>query len=131
MPGKVEVAKTLYRALQQADAPALIGVLREDFQGQVTDGFPAGLGGQYDGRDAMLRMWARVVSLFDVRPEPDEYLELAGDGLLVLGRYVGSGRSTGLPLEARFAHLLRIDGDRVRALEQITDSQRWADALTA
>jgi len=92
---------------------------------------PAGLGGVYSGSETMLReCWRRVFELVDVRPAPAEYLPVADDRMIVLGRYEGMARATGRSLSAAFAHLLRFTNGRISEIVQITDTGRWRDALT-
>jgi uncharacterized protein len=93
---------------------------------------PEGLGGSYEGPEAMLRRcWAPVFALLDVRPVPDEYLPAGADRVVVIGRYLGTARPTGRPLSAAFAHVLRFADGLVTELVQITDTQRWHEALAA
>ena len=49
--------------------------------------------------------------------------------LLVLGRYVGSGRATGTPLDAAFVHLWSAADGRLTAVWQLTDSALFLSAL--
>ena len=73
--GNLRAARRLYEAFESQDARALVAGLAPGFRGIVSDGMPEGLGGSYDGPEAMLRgCWARVYALVDVRPVPDEYL---------------------------------------------------------
>jgi uncharacterized protein len=131
-PDNMRTARRLYDAFGSQDARALLAVLAPGFHGVVSDGMPEGLGGSYDGQEAMLRgCWARVFALLDVRPVPDEYLPAGGDRVVVIGRYLGTARATGRPLSAAFAHILRFADGLVTELVQITDTQRWHEALTA
>lgn len=127
----VEAARRLYAAFEAADAPALLEALDPGFRGVVAQGMPAGLGGTYEGAERMLRdCWGRVFQLLDTRPVPEEYLEVAGDErVVVLGRYSGRARASGLAHEASFAHVLRFREGRVAELVQITDTSRWHEAL--
>ena len=131
LPGDtLRIAAELYQAFAAHDAKAMRGLLTTDFRGVVTDGMPRGLGGVYKGPDAMFRdCWGPVFKLVDVHPVPAEYLPVADDRMVVLGRYVGTARGTGRPLSAAFAHVLRFAGGRVSEIVQITDSARWHDAL--
>lgn len=65
----------------------------------------------------------------DLKPMPEEYLSVGVGRIVVLGRYVGRARDTGVPLEAVFAHVLRVRDGRVTELVQVTDSARWHRAL--
>jgi uncharacterized protein len=129
MATHVDIARRLYRALEDADVPALLALLHPRFSAEVTDGLPCGLGGRYDGPKAMLGLWARVTTTFDVRPRPQEFLPMADERVVVVGRYVGRAVPTRAPVDAAFVHILRIEADQILALQQITDSQRWAAAL--
>ncbi len=46
------------------------------------------------------------------------------------GRYRGEGRHGGAALDAAFAHLISFEGDRIRKLEQYTDTARWCEAAS-
>jgi ketosteroid isomerase-like protein len=123
-------AHRLYAAFAARDAGALLAALHPEFVGTVSAGMPLDAGGRHDGPDAMLAdVWGRVFGAYDVRVEPDAFLATDDDHVVVLGHYRGTGRSTGAPLDARFAHVLALRDDRVAALEQITDTARWHAAL--
>jgi len=113
--GNLRAARRLYEAFESQDARALVAGLAPGFRGIVSDGMPEGLGGSYDGTEAILRdCWARVFALVDVRPVPDEYLSAGAERVVVLGRYLGIARATNRPLSAAFAHVLRFrDGHLV------------------
>lgn len=126
----LQAVRRLYDAFATHDTKALLAALTPDFRGLAADGMPAGLGGTYHGAQLMLRdCWARVFALVDVRPVPAEYLPVAADRVVVLGRYEGTARATGRPLSAAFAHIVRVTHGRVSELVQITDTARWHDAL--
>lgn len=125
----VTKGRVLYAALAGGDAETLRRLLDADFQGQLAEGLPNGLGRLYRGREAMMRDgWEAVGALFDVTPRPEEIVD-GGDLLIGRGRYVGVAKTTGKPLDAAFAHFWRFDGERFTAVQQITDSPRWHEAL--
>jgi uncharacterized protein len=126
----LRTARRLYEAFGAQDARALLEIITPDFHGVVTDGMPIELGGVYQGAERMLRdCWARVFANLDVRPEPEEFLPVAPDRVVVLGRYRGTARATGRRLSATFAHILRVTDGRVSELLQVTDTVRWREAL--
>lgn len=123
-------AERLYEAFANDDADALLATLTPDFHGVVSAGMPLGVGGSYDTAVAMLdTVWGPVGAELDVTPVPDEYLYAADDRVVVIGRYRGTVRATGAPIDAAFVHVLRIEDDHVSELIQITDTARWHDAL--
>jgi 2-(1,2-epoxy-1,2-dihydrophenyl)acetyl-CoA isomerase len=130
--GQEKLARTLYEALAGGDADTLAGLLHPDFVGETTEGLPFSLGGRHEGPEAMTRdFWWSVGRHYRARAEPEQMLALADGGLLVLGRYTGSARDGGAPLDAAFAHVLHFVDDRIVGLAQYTDSARWAGALPA
>jgi ketosteroid isomerase-like protein len=126
-------AERLYAAFAEADAEGLLAVLAPDFRGVVSAGMPAGLGGTYEGPERMLQeCWAQVFVKLDTRPVAEEYLATADEErMVVLGHYRGEARESGRPHEASFAHVLRFRDGRILELIQITDTQRWHEALAA
>jgi ketosteroid isomerase-like protein len=126
-----DVAERLYRAFATHDAAALLDAMDEDFVGSVSEGMPLGVGGRHVGRERMLHdVWVKVFAAYDAIPQVTRYIETGGPELVALGRYVGTARDTGRPVDAAFAHVLRIAAGRVASLEQITDTQRWHSAAT-
>jgi ketosteroid isomerase-like protein len=125
------VADEIYRALQQKDVAALQRLAHPECECEVTEGLPQGIGGSHRGGDAVLAMWGRVARLFEIHPEPREFLDAGPGRLVVLGRYRGRARSTGREVDAAFAHVIAVQDGRLRRLVQVTDSQRWREALTA
>jgi 2-(1,2-epoxy-1,2-dihydrophenyl)acetyl-CoA isomerase len=127
----IELVSELYEALATGDTDTLDALLHPDFHGRLADGMPFGIGGEHEGAAAMRRDgWGAIGRRFAARAEPDRFLPLEDGRLLVTGRYTGRGRRGGGPLDAAFAHLVTITDGRISALEQYTDTARWADAAS-
>jgi ketosteroid isomerase-like protein len=127
----LRTAKRLYRALAAQDRHALLETLAANFRGRVSEGMPNGLGGVYEGAEAMLRdCWTPLLAAVDVQPVPEEYLPVCDGRIVVLGRYQGTARSAGRQrLSAAFAHVLRFEDGCVSELVQVTDTACWQQAL--
>src|SRR5689334_12306522 len=90
---KAEAAQRLYDALRVGDGESLNALLSADFVGHATDGLPLGMGGEHRDRDAMQReLWWNIGRNFAARAEPERMLAVEDNGLLVCGRYRGTGR---------------------------------------
>ena len=101
-----ELVSRLYEALARGDPAAVEELLDPGFEGQLAEGLPAGLGGRREGALEMRdEGWWAFGRRFACAREPQEWIECADGRLLVLGRYVGSARATGKPLDAAFAHV--------------------------
>jgi 2-(1,2-epoxy-1,2-dihydrophenyl)acetyl-CoA isomerase len=125
-----ELVRRLYAALEAGDAAAVDELLAPDFDGQLAEGMPLGLGGPKRGAAAMRDDgWWAIGRAFAARAEPDEWVRCADGRLLVLGRYRGRARQSGGALDAAFAHVWTAAGGRLTALRHFTDTARWTDAL--
>jgi ketosteroid isomerase-like protein len=117
--------RRLYAAMAAHDGRGILATLHPEFVGEVTAGMPLDAGGEHHGPEAMLaEVWGPVFRHVDVRVEAQESYPTP-DGAIVLGRYRGTGRATGAPLDAVFAHVLEVRDGRVARLRQITDSAAW------
>lgn len=124
----IALAERLYRALEGWNRVELDAILHPAFVGRTTEGLPAGLGGTFEGPVRMIDdFWAGIGRAYQARAVPGSFL--FDDGiLLVRGRYVGSAR-TGRALDAAFTHVLTFADGRIDSLDQVTDSERWVQAL--
>jgi ketosteroid isomerase-like protein len=125
-----QLARRMYPALAAGDRAALGELLADDFEGSFCQGLPGGAGGVHRGAAAALRDgWWAIGRAFAIAAEPEEWIACADGRLLVRGRYRGSARATGAPLDAEFAHLWTARDGRIAALWQLTDSAAWVAAV--
>jgi uncharacterized protein len=70
----------------------------------------------YNGAEGMRAMLADRDEVWaEFRLEPDEFVD-AGDSIVVIGRWVGKGKGSGIEVRQPVAHLFRLtDGRIVRA----------------
>ena len=123
------VAQRLYDAMAHTDGQALFDLLTEDFVGTVSTGMPHGVGGEHRGAvDMITDVWARIASVYDIHVDALDYLHVDDARVVVLGRYWGPARDGGSAVDAAFAHIITTRGDRIAALQQITDTARWGIA---
>src|SRR6266545_6893933 len=127
----VELAQRLYAALAAGDRATLREILHPEFVGRTTEGLPLGLGRHYDGPEDMQRdFWWRIGRNYRAQAQADSFHSLEDGRLFVAGRYQGEGIVSGRKLDAAFIHVLAFSGDnRISALEQLTDSAAWDEAL--
>lgn len=127
----ISAAKELYRALATGDRDALAALLSSDFVGHAAEGLPLGMGGEHVGPEAMQReLWWRIGKHYRVTAEPDEFHVLEDGRLLVQGRYRGTAKASGKPLDAAFTHVIGFTTDgHISSLDQMTDTAAWVEAL--
>ena len=127
-PTITELVTGLYQALMTGDRETIERLVAPEFEGIVTEGLP--MGGHHKGRDAMIEHgWWEFGRLFRLRIEPTQWMPCPDGRLLVLGRYVGKGRKTGVPFDAAFVHLWSAAGGQLTAVWQLTDSALFLRAL--
>lgn len=124
------VAQRLYAALAAGDDSALGEILVASFTGAVTPSMPNDLGGEYASPESMRTdFWWRLGRVWAASAVAEDFHTLDDGRLLVQGRYVGTARSTGAEVDAKFLHILTFVGDRISRLEQLTDSAAWAKTI--
>jgi ketosteroid isomerase-like protein len=62
------------------------------------------------------------------RLQCDQFLD-AGDRVVVTGHFLGRGKETGIELNACFAHIWTLRGDKAVRFEGYTDTANWLYAL--
>jgi 2-(1,2-epoxy-1,2-dihydrophenyl)acetyl-CoA isomerase len=132
LDGKVATAQSLYRALAAGEREALTALLHPEFVGHATEGLPLELGGEHIGPEAMQRdFWWRIGRHYRVEAQPEEFGVVDDGRLFVSGNYRGEGRASGNKLDAAFIHVIEFaDDGRIVALDQLTDSAAWVEALS-
>ena len=129
-PSITELVAALYPALVEGDRETIERLVDPGFEGTLTEGLPLGVGGVRRGRDDMIEnAWWALGRAFHMGIDPSLWMPCPDGRLLVLGRYVGSARKTGAPLDAAFVHLWSAEGGRLTAVWQLTDSALFVQAL--
>ncbi|MDX1878825.1 nuclear transport factor 2 family protein [Mycolicibacterium sp. 141076] len=127
-----DIATNLYAAFAAHDPAGLAALLHPDFTGRVSAGMPFGLGGDVDSPETMLsKVWGEAATHFEITPQPDEFVVVDDERIIAFGYYRGSSRATRKQYSAAFVHDITIRDGKVVGLVQITDTQRWHDALVA
>lgn len=128
---KVSTAQRLYQALAAGDREALGALLHPDFVGHATEGLPMEMGGEHVGPETMQKkLWWRIGRHYKAEAHVDEFHGLDDGRLYVGGHYRGEARASGKRLDAAFIHVIGFASDgRISALDQLTDSAAWIEAL--
>ena len=89
--------------------------------GGVYHGLPAVRAAVFDPIDGQWR------ENFDAVPSE---LMAGDDHVVAIGRYSGSSKVTGKPLDVPFAHVWKFANGKAVRFHQFTDTRSWVDALT-
>jgi uncharacterized protein len=121
----LDTARAAYEAFSRGDLEALKEMLTEDSTWLTSDELP--LGGETQGRDAILGNMAQIPSYWSsFSVEPEEFID-AGDWVIVRGTQ-RAGNDSG-SFEAPFAHLIKFEDGRIARGEFYADSAKAAKVL--
>lgn len=121
--------KSLYEAAGRGDFPTFLSALDPQIEWREADGSPYAEAQPFKGPDAVGGVLGKIGGDVDGFAVIPQNVIDAGDTVVVEGRYRGTVKATGKPLDAQFAHIWRIAGGKVVAFQQYTDTRQWAEAL--
>jgi ketosteroid isomerase-like protein len=67
---------------------------------------------------------------FGVLPHPGRYFVAEPGRVIVTGEYRGTPAATQRSFTAAFAHIFRLDNQKIAELDQVTDTCQWAAAMS-
>ena len=128
----VDLIRGIYDAFGAGDIPGVLGRMSPDIEWNEAESFTYADGNPYRGPDAILGgVFARLGGEWDgFAAVPEEFLD-AGDSVVVLGRYRGTCKATGEPVDAQMAHVWRVKDGKAAAFQQYTDTLQFARATGA
>jgi uncharacterized protein len=125
-----EMIRGIYEAFGRGDVPTVLGAM--DSQITWNEAESAGLSDRnpYIGPTAVLESIfmtkGRVIDGLTVTPTN---IIDGGAAVAVEGRYTGTVRSTGKPLNAQFVHVWKIENGKAVRHQQYTDTRQWSEAF--
>ena len=122
-PENVELAKRFNEAQRRADFEAAVAFLAEDVV--ATD-----FGTRLDtpkvvcGREELIQLYFQMAELFDgYLREVEEWVD-AGEWVIAVGRWVGAGTASGVPIEVRGANPVRCGAGRSSSISLTSRARR-------
>jgi uncharacterized protein len=128
----VALIRDLYAAFAQGDIPAVLGAMSPEIVWNEAENFAYADGNPYRGPDAILGgVFARLGSEWDgFAAIPEEYID-GGDTLVVLGRYRGTYKASGRPMDAQMVHVWRLADGRITRFDQRVDTLQSGRVMAA
>jgi ketosteroid isomerase-like protein len=125
----VALVRGIYDSLAAGDVAAAQGAMSPDIVWHEAENFALADRSPYVGPDAVFEgVFARLASAWDgFALTIDELLD-AGDAVVALGRYRGTSRATGRAVDAQLAHIWRIEDNKAKGFQQLTDTLQFARA---
>jgi len=127
-----ELVRELYAAFATGDVPGLLGRFADDMTWNEAEGFPYADGNPYVGGEAIVAgVFARLGDDWDdFRVEVGEVVG-GPEVVVMLGRYKGTDKRTGKPLDVQCAHMWWIADGQVTRFQQMVDTLGVRAAATA
>lgn len=121
--------RAIYEAFAAGDIAGVLNRMSPDIVWNEAESFLYADGNPYRGPEGVLNgVFARIGDDWDgFQAIPQEYLD-AGDTVVVLGRYRGTAKATGRPLDAQLAHVWRVEDGKAVGFQQYTDTLQAARA---
>ena len=129
MSDNVEAVLHGYDAFNQGDIEGSLSMIHPQIEWH-TYIVPGPGGGTYHGHDGVRQLWSDARNIFgNFRNEPERIIDVPPDRVVAFVRVCGTGKESGVPVEARIAHLFTFrDGKalRVRSYEDRDEALRAA-----
>ena len=118
-----------YEAFSRGDRAGALTMMDEAIVWHQAQGLPHG--GVYEGLPAVRAAIFDPIDAdwwdaFDAVPSE---LMAGDDHVVVLGRYSGTAKGTGTPLDVPFAHVWKFRKGKAVRFHQFTDTRGWVEAL--
>ena len=125
----LDIVRDHYAASARGDLAAMMAEVSPQVRWTEMAGFPCA--GTWVGPQAVIdNVFAVLGRDWDGYRFELERLVDAGDSIVGIGTYHGTFRATGKPMQARVAHVWQLQGGKVIAFEQFTDTLLVHRAMT-
>jgi ketosteroid isomerase-like protein len=123
----IETIKAAYAAFGRNDPSVLFGAMDSAIEWNEAEGSPLADHNPYVGPQAIGEgVFGRMVAAIDnFSVVPVTFID-GGDHVVALGRYRGTMKDGGAPLDAPFCHVFRFQSDKAVMFQQYTDTSQWA-----
>jgi ketosteroid isomerase-like protein len=133
MPGNADLIRPIYEDWGRGNWRPNFEVYHPEMEWGWSDEFPGMEGVYRDSRDPNPRLQDWLGEWEHWRAEPEEYLEM-GDYVVVLARYMGRGKGSGVDIRQEGAHVFKLREGKVVRLEIFATRKRaieWVEAACA
>jgi len=119
----IEIIRNIYGAFETGDMAAFSAALAPDIVWNEAENYPYADRNPYVGAQAIMEgVFARTAQDFDGFAVSMTDLIDGGDRVVALGRYTGTSRTTGAPLDVQAAHVWTLADGKVVQFQQHIDT---------
>ena len=120
----------LYDAFAKGDAGTVLGALDSNISWSEAEGNPLGQAQPYRGPDAVLNnVFMRLATEWEGFKVAPQRFTAEGQRVVVEGRYTGTCKATGTPIDSQFVHVWTLDNGKITEFQQYTDTAQWQSAM--
>lgn len=121
-----ELVQSLYEAFARGDAGTVLGAMHENVDWNEAEGGPYADQNPYSSPQQVGEgVFGRLMEEFDGFTVKPHRLLAEDDTVVAFGRYTGTHRASGKPLDAQFAHEWILRDGRVVGFQQYTDTAQY------
>jgi ketosteroid isomerase-like protein len=118
----VKLVRSIYAPEERGDFSSSADWAHPEIEHVTVEGVDAG---SVTGRSGLVRAVRNWLSDFDdVRLEAEDYRELDGDRVLVLNKFSGRAKKSGMQMDQKGAEVFEIQDGRVTRIVQYADRDR-------
>lgn len=130
--GSADVVKGLYDSFAKGDIQSVLAAFDDKIEWREADNFLYADGNPFIGPDAIVQgVLSRLPQDFAGFSVNAERIIDGGDTVAVEGRYRGTYKATGTPVDAEFCHVWTLEGGKVKAFQQYTDTAQFREAASS
>ena len=121
-----ELISSLYDAFGRGDAGTVLGAMHPEIDWNEAEGSPYADQNPYSSPQRVGEgVFGRLLTDFDGFSVVPEQMVSEGNTVVALGRYTGTHKESGRPLDAQFAHVWTVEDGQVTAFQQYTDTAQY------
>jgi ketosteroid isomerase-like protein len=129
MAKAAEIVKDLYAAFGRGDVAAVLGAFDPAIEWNEAESFLYADRNPYIGPQAVAEgVFGRIMADIEGFVVTPANIIDGGDTVVAEGRYTGTWRATGVPVNSQFAHVWHVRDGRVVRFQQYTDTGQWMKA---
>lgn len=127
-----ELIQSLYDAFAKGDAATVLGAMHPEVEWKEAESSPYADQNPYVGPGRVgAGVFGRLMADFEGFTVTPLKLVAEGDTVVALGRYTGTHKGSGKPLDAQFAHAWTVRDGKVMEFQQYTDTAQYQRVMTA
>jgi ketosteroid isomerase-like protein len=126
----VRLIQSLYEAFGRGDAATVLGAFDPDIVWHEAENIAYADRNPYVGPQQVAEgVFGRLMAEWDGFIVAPQQFIAAGEHVVATGRYRGTYKATGIPVDAQFVHVWTVRGGRVLGVQQYADTLQFARAV--